>query len=136
MQLIQTQNPEMIKKILPFWKKYLAKIKHSLDEAELNRLAACFIPNSSYRFFVLIDEKEKKVHGFCVMYLDEHYGALILLQEATDKREKMHKELSFLAKKIGASAMYFSTERNPEAWRRLAGTKKIATTLELPFKEE
>ena len=135
MKLIQTQNPEIIHQILPFWRKYLAKIKRSLDEAELNRFVACFEPNSFYRLFILLDEKNKKIHGFCVVYMDEHYGALIILQEATDNRKAMYEELNYLAKKIGATAMYFSTERNAKAWERLVGAKSIATTLELPFKD-
>ena len=135
MQLIQTQNPEMIKKVLPFWKKYLAKIKYSLDEAELNRFTACFEPNNFYRLLVLIDEKNKEICGFCTIYMDEYYGALIILQAATDNHKAMHDELSFFAKKVGATAMYFSTERNAKAWERLVGAKSIATTLELPFKD-
>jgi len=135
MKLIQTQNPEIVKQILPFWKKYLAKIKRSLDEAELNRFTACFVPNSFYRLFILLDEKNKKIHGFCVVYMDEHYGALMILQEATDNHKAMHDELSFFAKKVGATAMYFSTERNVKAWERLVGAKSIATTLKLPFKD-
>ncbi|RKX56591.1 MAG: hypothetical protein DRP29_09455, partial [Thermodesulfobacteriota bacterium] len=119
----------------PFWKKYLAKIKRSLDEAELNRFVACFEPNSFYRLFILLDEKNKKIHGFCVVYMDEHYGALIILQEATDNHKAMHDELSFFAKKVGATTMYFSTERNAKAWERLVRAKSIATTLELPFKD-
>ena len=134
-RLIQTQNPEVVKQILPFWRKYLGKIKYSLDEAELNRFAACFIPGSSYRLFVLFDEKEKKICGFCTMYLDENYGALILLQEATEDREAMKEELIYLAGKIGAIAVYFSTERNEKAWERLVGTKKIASILELPMEK-
>ncbi|RKX63945.1 MAG: hypothetical protein DRP34_00630 [Thermodesulfobacteriota bacterium] len=135
MQLIQTQNPEIILKIMPFWRNYLTKIRHSSDEAELNRFAACFIPNNPYRFFVLVNEETKKIHGFCVVYMDEHYGALVILQEATDNHKAMHEELSNLAKKVGATAMYFSTERNAKAWERLVGAKSIATTLELPFKD-
>jgi len=135
MKLIQTQNPEIVKQILPFWKKYLTKIKRSLDEAELNRFTACFEPNSFYRLLILINEKNKKIHGFCAICMDEHYGALIILQEATDNHKAMYDELSFFAKKVGATAMYFSTERNAKAWERLVGAKSIATTLELPFKK-
>jgi len=135
MKLIQTQNPEIIRQILPFWRNYLTKIKYSFDEAELSRFTACFIPNSPYKLFVLIDDKNKKIHGFCVVYMDEHYGALIILQAATDDHKAMHNELSFFTKKIGATAMYFSTERNAKAWERLVGAKSIATTLELPFKD-
>lgn len=135
MKLIQTQNPEIIRQILPFWRNYLTKIRHSSDEAELNRLTACFISNTPYRLFVLLNEKTKEIHGFCVVCMDEHYGALMILQEATDNHKAMHEEISFLAKKIGATAMYFSTERNAKAWERLVGAKSIATTLELPFKD-
>jgi len=134
-KLIQTQNPEIIKQIIPLWRKYLAKIKNSLDEAELNRFVACFLPNGFYRLFVLVDEKEKKIDGFCTLYLDENYGALIILQEATNDYKAMKDELIYLAKRIGATAIYFSTERNEKAWERLVGTEKVATVLRLPFKE-
>lgn len=135
MKLIQTQNPEIIKQIIPFWRKYLAKIKNSVYEAELNRLISCFVYNSFYKLFVLFDEKEKKIHGFCVMYLDGNYGSLILLQGAVDDCKIMYEELMRLINKAGIVSVYFSTERNEKAWERLIGAKKIGTFLELPLKK-
>jgi len=131
MKLLQTQNPNIVPLIVKWWHKYLRKIKTELEEGELLKLAGCFGFGADNRLFVLMDEKKKEIHGFCVVNFDNSYNAIIIYQMATDRREDMKRELLKLKDSSGATAIYFTTERNPKAWQRLAGVKPVGYLMEL-----
>ena len=134
MKLVQTQNPNIIPLVFKWWRKYLSKIRIEIEEGEVNRLAEAFRPDGETRFCVLVDEK-KDIHGFATVFMDQAYGALFVMQVATDKPREMHRELTKLAEMAGATGIYFVTERNPQAWERLLGAKQVGYMMELPFKE-
>ena len=131
LRLVQTQNPDIVPLIAKWWRKYLGKIKTELEEGELLKLAGCFGVGADNRLFVLMDENKKEIHGFCVVNFDRAYKALIVYQVATDRREEMKRELFRLKDRSGATAIYFMTERKPEAWQRLVSAKLVGFFMEL-----
>jgi len=130
MRLLQSQNPNIVLPIINWWRKYLSKVSGGFDEAELAILANAFSPTGETKFFVLIDE-EKKIHGFATVAMDHAYGAMCVKQVATDNPHEMKKELLSLADKAGATEVYFATERNPRAWKRLLGAKLIGYLMKI-----
>ena len=86
-KLLQTQNPEFLLKIMPYWRKYIRKIKDC--EAELQKLMLVFKPASEYRFCLLCNEKNQII-GFCVVTLTEE-SVLYVMQASTDDVKSLKK---------------------------------------------